>query len=638
MSSSTEATSHASRNPTKEVQEARGRKKGDPLTPAQKATRDLKNRERIVNAENFAVDLDAFYAYRGKTTIELAAKYNRTPEYIKSLLINASQFKTSRSISLRNAIIHNISVNGRAEGKALKLPELHALADDVIANNPPSADKEERMVDALRAHRELKRVGARATNIAAAVDTHSTVADMQDEFASLYERTGTRGFGFFTRGHIDDAAMPTMVQSGDAAAFCIEVLKKPAVDILRLFEHWSVSRGQEKVQRDNHQSLCSQLSKLAEEKLRAITRCDTLSVSWVHMDVDMGEAWKVRINGWPTDIAMACPSKIKNIEHLRRLRDAWVSSGISWVDELAVDLAARRAKSSNGLLKKRKRRNDIGGTHKPSGSGNSKCAAKKAKHSKGKGQGRRNAEALDEEEEDDEPTEEDEPSEEEEEDNHHNHHTTARASTRSAAPTTAPLLATAAPSVATTAGPASPTIGATPTTAATAPSVATTAAIPITAGPAPPTMGAAPSAAIAAPAVTTAAIPITAGSFIAYTPLGDRSNAAPRKRKSVEQGEGAAAGKKARKDIAGEGDATKKPRKRRSDAGKPRASRASTSSPMPRPAPRRVAPGSGYKAPTKAVSCHRDDEVMRRIRDRLAEAERVERGTASLAAQLPPVV
>ncbi|KAJ6532937.1 hypothetical protein B0H10DRAFT_2449621 [Mycena sp. CBHHK59/15] len=67
---------------------------------------------------------------------------------------------------------------------------------------------------------------------------------MQDEIMGLYERTGTRGFAFFTRGHLNDAVMPTFVQSGDAISFCMEVLKKPAIEVLQLFEQWSCSRAQ----------------------------------------------------------------------------------------------------------------------------------------------------------------------------------------------------------------------------------------------------------------------------------------------------------------------------------------------------------------------------------------------------------
>lgn len=67
------------------------------------------------------------------------------------------------------------------EGRTRKLAELQALADDQILAGAPSAEEEKRLMDQLRASRELKRVGLRATNIAAAVETRVSVADMQDK-------------------------------------------------------------------------------------------------------------------------------------------------------------------------------------------------------------------------------------------------------------------------------------------------------------------------------------------------------------------------------------------------------------------------------------------------------------------------
>jgi hypothetical protein len=54
----------------------------------------------------------------------------------------------------------------------------------------------------------------------------------------LKERTGTDAFGFFSRGALDDPSMPTFVSTGNAAAFCLQVLKMPTLDILRLYEQW----------------------------------------------------------------------------------------------------------------------------------------------------------------------------------------------------------------------------------------------------------------------------------------------------------------------------------------------------------------------------------------------------------------
>lgn len=82
------------------------------MTPAQKATLDLKALEHRNTAQDFALDLDNFYALRGKTVVDMAAKYGRSPAYIKGLLMNASQYKTTRAMTLRNTVMHDIKMQG----------------------------------------------------------------------------------------------------------------------------------------------------------------------------------------------------------------------------------------------------------------------------------------------------------------------------------------------------------------------------------------------------------------------------------------------------------------------------------------------------------------------------------------------
>ncbi|KAJ7090450.1 hypothetical protein C8R44DRAFT_957496 [Mycena epipterygia] len=599
------ATTHASRNPAKAVQEARSRKKAEPLSDSQKATRKEQAARRQMTTQDFNDDIDKFYAYRGKIAVELAEKYGRTVEYIQALLINASQFKTTRTITLRNTIIHDISVKGKEDGKNLKLSELQALADQQILDGPPCAEEEERLINQLHAARELKRVGLRASNVTAAVDTRVSVAGMQDNLMGLFERTGTRGFAFFTRGHLDDTAMPTFVQSGDSAAFCVEVLKTSAEDLLCKFEQWSCNRAQAQVQKDTRTGLASQTSKLIEDKLHELIHNDTVAVSYKNMEVDMNEAWKVIIAGWPLHIAITCPSAIKGIERLRTVRDGWLNGTINWVamspeeiEVLTIDLAARRAKNG-GTLKKRKARTDAGGTHK--------------KASKGKGKGKACQESDGEESAAGNDDEDDD-------DDHSTPLLRAPSMHIAAAATDTALLAAAVDAATLPAVLTSPIPGA--TLAASHPTPVIVVSVPT------------PNAIPGANAHVDGFAPT---SFIQYTPpapLGDRSNG---KRKAPAEGE---------HDDA----PAKKVRKKRADAGVPRGPRGSataggsTSGPStsrPRPTPKPAhRPGSGYKVPTASKPTkHRDDEVTRRViaqtKEREAEAA-AHRAAATLASQLPP--
>ncbi|KAJ7079412.1 hypothetical protein B0H15DRAFT_752800, partial [Mycena belliarum] len=225
----------------------------------QKAKRSAADVERAIKGEELAADVDEFYAFRAQTMVDLAAKHGRSIDYIRTLLTNSSQYKQTREISLRNAVIHDIAVKAKegelvlcllltsvltiSDGETHHITELHKLADAVLAKGV-SPEDEASMIQALRDAREEKRMGIRASNVAAATDTRATAARIQEELTALFERTGTRGFAFVSRGHSDDANMPTFAQSGDALAFCVEIFERPALEILQLFELWSCTRKQ----------------------------------------------------------------------------------------------------------------------------------------------------------------------------------------------------------------------------------------------------------------------------------------------------------------------------------------------------------------------------------------------------------
>ncbi|KAJ7066783.1 hypothetical protein B0H15DRAFT_807475 [Mycena belliarum] len=367
-------SAHAGRNPGRAVQLARSRKKGQPLSDVQKRNRADKALSRKLQDENMVADIEAFHAMRANLTLELANKYSRPADSIRKLLNNASVYKQTRDVSLRSAVMHDISVKGREDGESLHVTELHKLADEILSAGV-TPEEEARMKEALRESRQEKHVGMRGTNLAAAADTRATVARIQDELSSLFERTGTRAFAFLSRGHSDDADMPVAAEAGGGLSFCVETFGMPALRILTLFELWSCSRKPENVARDTRKSLCREISLLVEGKLRNLIKNNGVKMEYVNYEVAIQEAWRVQIEGYPADIDFVCPAQIKQIELLRRLRDGWRDRDIQWVtmtedeiEELAGDLAERRA-SNNGVLRSRKRRSDRGGVHNRKGKG-----------------------------------------------------------------------------------------------------------------------------------------------------------------------------------------------------------------------------------------------------------------------------
>ncbi|KAJ7065963.1 hypothetical protein B0H15DRAFT_958440 [Mycena belliarum] len=367
-------SAHAGRNPGRAVQLARSRKKGQPLSDVQKRNRADKALSRNLQDENMVADIEAFHAMRANLTLELANKYSRPADSIRKLLNNASVYKQTRDVSLRSAVMHDISVKGREDGESLHVTELHKLADEILSAGV-TPEEEARMKEALRESHQEKHVGMRGTNLAAAADTRATVARIQDELCSLFERTGTRTFAFLSRGHSDDADMPVAAEAGGGLSFCVETFGMPALRILTLFELWSCSRKPENVARDTRKSLCREISLLVEGKLRNLIKNNGVKMEYVNYEVAIQEAWRVQIEGYPADIDFVCPAQIKQIELLRRLRDGWRDRDIQWVtmtedeiEELAGDLAEHRA-SNNSVLRSRKRRSDRGGVHNRKGKG-----------------------------------------------------------------------------------------------------------------------------------------------------------------------------------------------------------------------------------------------------------------------------
>ncbi|KAJ7799761.1 hypothetical protein B0H14DRAFT_2616791 [Mycena olivaceomarginata] len=341
-------TTHAQSHPERTVQETRGRKKTGKLSDAEKATRRLATAARKAAQDVLAADLDIFTSKREDTIVDLATKHGKTEDYIRSLLMSESRFVQTRAPTLRNGLIHELAAQAKMDGITLHLQELQAIADVRLATEEFSSDEEDAYIAAVMEHRGHKTKGLRATNTANAVDSRSVADNVQDEITHLQQHTGTLAFGFFTRGDLDDPSMPTFVSSGNAADFCLQVLKTPALDIPRRFERWVI---------DNNRG--------------TFVGDDTAKMAYVHFKVDVALAWKLKLMGWPLHIPFANPSQIGLIDNLRRIRDD-IRAGLIYFEALSP-LEARAlqtevdgiAEAQGGRTKRRKTRKDKGQTHAP---------------------------------------------------------------------------------------------------------------------------------------------------------------------------------------------------------------------------------------------------------------------------------
>ena len=53
----------------------------------------------------------------------------------------------------------------------------------------------------------------------------------------LADRSGSYGFAFFTRGHLDDTAIPEWIATPGIEKFLTDVLKMNPDDVVQAFEH-----------------------------------------------------------------------------------------------------------------------------------------------------------------------------------------------------------------------------------------------------------------------------------------------------------------------------------------------------------------------------------------------------------------
>jgi hypothetical protein len=134
-------STHATRNPTRAVQQPRQRTK----STASKNTNTLAASNRGAKKRALEDDIEEFYVDFQDKVAALAIKHDRKQQYIKKRLSNGAQFKQRRAANIRNAIMHDISKKAK-EGRlsVFFFSLLHYLPTpfaqrETMARSPPSA-------------------------------------------------------------------------------------------------------------------------------------------------------------------------------------------------------------------------------------------------------------------------------------------------------------------------------------------------------------------------------------------------------------------------------------------------------------------------------------------------------------------
>ncbi|KAF7341886.1 hypothetical protein MSAN_02044200 [Mycena sanguinolenta] len=370
-------SAHATRNPGKRVQLSR-RRLG--LSGAERVNAAIKTLESRQRKHDYEEAIDQFFLYRDVEISRIAKAHGKSERVVRNLLCHKTQYKTQRKKTLRNAILHDRALKAKESGESKQLgdyqEELQEDVDEGIADvTRESLGEEEykRLMDQLEDHRKTKKRGVRMTAKAAATDARQTAVRVGEELIDLHERTGVRAFAVFSRGNGDDAALPHYVESGGAISFFPDELRIPSVEALRRFERFACTCDNGGEEKNDINMVRSFVAKVVQDGLREIKNNGTLHMEYANYDSAIRAELGVEMKGWPSDIPVERAANM-NVESARRIRDGFKSGAIHWAwipkaerDALIAGLNTERA-AGNGSLRKRAERSDKGvlrGPRKP---------------------------------------------------------------------------------------------------------------------------------------------------------------------------------------------------------------------------------------------------------------------------------
>jgi hypothetical protein len=190
------ASTWADRNPGKMTQPVRRSVQNTAERRAQK----MRSQTIQDNMRKLQDDVAAVQEFCRMRACEIAKQHSKKVPYIEKLITSSSAFKPPRRVNLRNAIIHHKAKElnhgksfdgsqwrkltctaGRPQGERLSLADIRKAALEYLDNNEITEEQKAELIEELNNHRELKRKGLRATNLAAAQDSHQTFMRLSNE-------------------------------------------------------------------------------------------------------------------------------------------------------------------------------------------------------------------------------------------------------------------------------------------------------------------------------------------------------------------------------------------------------------------------------------------------------------------------
>ncbi|SJL18338.1 uncharacterized protein ARMOST_21924 [Armillaria ostoyae] len=348
-----EPTSWAAKNPTHPVAPMRVHRevasRHFPVTEVSSAA--VKKRLAREKQEAFTSDLTQSMEEHLDRLEEIASKHGK-------------KFKDAK-------ILYQTKENneGKPVGVKLRLEELQELAKTDPRCDELTEEEIQSLKEEIYAKRLDKQQGAQISHKSAANDYRHTADLIESVLIGLGHRTGARGFAILSRGSVDDAMPPSLLQIPGSTAFLSTIVKVDPTDFVRQFEQFSCTVDHKA--REDQSSIRKDIIRLISEGLEAITHVKGVNMNYQNYEKSVVIRYGVKLIGWPEQIPFGTPSNIRTVPQLRSLRRALQTTVCQWtrLDETEIEELTESILDHEGngeiVGKKRKEWSDKGGSHKP---------------------------------------------------------------------------------------------------------------------------------------------------------------------------------------------------------------------------------------------------------------------------------
>ncbi|KAK0209943.1 hypothetical protein IW262DRAFT_1281102 [Armillaria fumosa] len=368
----------AGRNPTKvTIPEPQKKSRKGQNTKVRKIRED-EQRERC---QNMAEELEKVQQHYHQELRDIATKYGRSFETIVNYVSYSSRYKTQRAPSLYLA-----RVSAKAEeinkdksvGEKVPLHEIRRMVkeeDDDSGYAGLTKEEEAALLERLQEKQQVKFQGARRSNKGTTTDFRQVVNRIYREIDGLAHRTSAHFVGFMSRSDIHDTFQPTIISDSTASmAIFKRVVSMGTEEILIKFEQSCCAQSLNMNSREQSKDVRAQCTEMIQKGLSTVPRESSIRMNYIHYDTDIIAQHHVRLDGWPMGIKFENLSNIKNLQDLRRLRDALRTTACKWIKMNKKQIKAHendliRWEASSEVIKRKWQERSDAHTTKPKGKG-----------------------------------------------------------------------------------------------------------------------------------------------------------------------------------------------------------------------------------------------------------------------------